>query len=455
MLAYPIVLYPLIQSLDHLQESAHHGARTAASHVHGFDAPLLDAAQDDAQFPTASTSANASTAASTAASTSARRAAFVRRMLQSLLVISSTILIAVLIGRRLNVVISALGGTVGAALVCWFPSALLVAQGRHAERAHLDSPTTALGRAGRAGAVAMLVMLGLLAALGTAATIMAHAQDNAQGSAHDSAHGRARADVFTVGRQLGTPFPTAALPRALLWLSFPTAALPRALLWLSRASVALALGYFGRRLLTWVPSRFRQFRPLLKWVPSRFRQFRPRLKLVPLGPNLGVQACDPNLGVQACELSPSTVAGLSDDDPRLWELGEALREHSLLRLRRVNATEPPLTPQQLRNVYVKVHRACHPSVPLILPKPRANVATAASPMAAMAAVGSDQRVHASAHHSGADPRARRNLRNLRGETFSDFPETNVLGFAEEVTWHGLRGRLEPTAWWEKIATDCD
>ena len=441
MLAYPIVLYPLIQSLDHLQESAHHGARTAASHVHGFDAPLLDAAQDDAQFPTASTSANASTAASTAASTSARRAAFVRRMLQSLLVISSTILIAVLIGRRLNVVISALGGTVGAVLVCWFPSALLVAQGRHAERAHLDSPTTALGRAGRAGAVAMLVMLGLLAALGTAATIMAHAQDNAQGSAHDSAHGSARADVFTVGRQLGTPFPTAALPRALLWLS--------------RASVALALGYFGRRLLTWVPSRFRQFRPLLKWVPSRFRQFRPRLKLVPLGPNLGVQACDPNLGVQACELSPSTVAGLSDDDPRLWELGEALREHSLLRLRRVNATEPPLTPQQLRNVYVKVHRACHPSVPLILPKPRANVATAASPMAAMAAVGSDQRVHASAHHSGADPRARRNLRNLRGETFSDFPETNVLGFAEEVTWHGLRGRLEPTAGWEKIATDCD
>ena len=440
MLAYPIVLYPLIQSLDHLQESAHHGARTAASHVHGFDAPLLDAAQDDAQFPTASTSAqddaqlptastsaNASTAASTAASTSARRAAFVRRMLQSLLVISSTILIAVLIGRRLNVVISALGGTVGAVLVCWFPSALLVAQGRHAERAHLDSPTTALGRAGRAGAVAMLVMLGLLAALGTAATIMAHAQDNAQGSAHDSAHGSARADVFTVGRQLGTPFPTAALPRALLWLS--------------RASVALALGYFGRRLLTWVPSRFRQFRPLLK--------------LVPLDPNLGVQACDPNLGVQACELSPSTVAGLSDDDPRLWELGEALREHSLLRLRRVNATEPPLTPQQLRNVYVKVHRACHPSVPLILPKPRANVATAASPMAAMAAVGSDQRVHASAHHSGADPRARRNLRNLRGETFSDFPETNVLGFAEDVTWHGLRGRLEPTAWWEKIATDCD
>ena len=441
MLAYPIVLYPLIQSLDHLQESAHHGARTAASHVHGFDAPLLDAAQDDAQFPTASTSANASTAASTAASTSARRAAFVRRMLQSLLVISSTILIAVLIGRRLNVVISALGGTVGAALVCWFPSALLVAQGRHAERAHLDSPTTALGRAGRAGAVAMLVMLGLLAALGTAATIMAHAQDNAQGSAHDSAHGSARADVFTVGRQLGTPFPTAALPRALLWLS--------------RASVALALGYFGRRLLKWVPSRFRQFRPLLKWVLSRFRQFRPRLKLVPLGPNLGVQACDPNLGVQACELSPSTVAGLSDDDPRLWELGEALREHSLLRLRRVNATEPPLTPQQLRNVYVKVHRACHPSVPLILPKPRANVATAASPMAAMAAVGSDQRVHASAHHSGADPRARRNLRNLRGETFSDFPETNVLGFAEDVTWHGLRGRLEPTAWGEKIATDCD
>ena len=455
MLAYPIVLYPLIQSLDHLQESAHHGARTAASHVHGFDAPLLDAAQDDAQFPTASTSANASTAASTAASTSARRAAFVRRMLQSLLVISSTILIAVLIGRRLNVVISALGGTVGAVLVCWFPSALLVAQGRHAERAHLDSPTTALGRAGRAGAVAMLVMLGLLAALGTAATIMAHAQDNAQGSAHDSAHGSARADVFTVGRQLGTPFPTAALPRALLWLS--------------RASVALALGYFGRRLLTWVPSRFRQFRPLLKWVPSRFRQFRPllkwvpsrfrqfrpRLKLVPLGPNLGVQACDPNLGVQACELSPSTVAGLSDDDPRLWELGEALREHSLLRLRRVNATEPPLTPQQLRNVYVKVHRACHPSVPLILPKPRANVATAASPMAAMAAEGSDQRVHASAHHSGADPRARRNLHNLRGETFSDFPETNVLGFAEDVTWHGLRGRLEPTAWWEKIATDCD
>ena len=154
--------------------------------------------------------------------------------------------------------------------------------------------------------------------------------------------------------------------------------------------------------------------------------------------------------MQACELSPSTVAGLSEDDPRLWELGEALREHSLLRLRRVDATEPPLTPQQLRDVYTKVHRACHPSVPLVLPKPRANATTATSPMASMAAMaaeGSDQRVHASAHHSGSDPRARR---NLRGETFSDFPETNVLGFAEDVSWHGLRGRLEPTAWWEKI-----
>jgi len=196
----------------------------------------------------------------------------------------------------------------------------------------------------------------------------------------------------------------------------------RFMLWLSRALIALAVGYLGRRLLS-------------------LRRRAARLKWVPLGPSLGVQAC---------ELSPSTVAGLSEDDPRLWELGEALREHSLLRLRRVDATEPPLTPQQLRDVYTKVHRACHPSVPLVLPKPRANATTATSPMASMAAMaaeGSDQRVHASAHHSGSDPRARR---NLRGETFSDFPETNVLGFAEDVSWHGLRGRLEPTAWWEKI-----
>ena len=193
------------------------------------------------------------------------------------------------------------------------------------------------------------------------------------------------------------------------------------MLWVS-FSITLAVGYLGRRLLS-------------------LRRRAARLKWVPLGPNLGVQAC---------ELSPSTVAGLSWDDPRLCELGEALREHSLLRLRRVDATEPPLTPQQLRDVYTKVHRACHPSVPLVLPKPRANATTATSPMASMAAMaaeGSDQRVHASAHHSGSDPRARR---NLRGETFSDFPETNVLGFAEDVTWHGLRGRLEPTAWWEKI-----
>ena len=212
-----------------------------------------------------------------------------------------------------------------------------------------------------------------------------------------------------------------------IWCSRGSTALQRALLlrhfmlWVS-FSITLAVGYLGRRLLS-------------------LRRRAARLKWVPLGPNLGVQAC---------ELSPSTVAGLSWDDPRLCELGEALREHSLLRLRRVDATEPPLTPQQLRDVYTKVHRACHPSVPLVLPKPRANATTATSPMASMAAMaaeGSDQRVHASAHHSGSDPRARR---NLRGETFSDFPETNVLGFAEDVSWHGLRGRLEPTAWWEKI-----
>ena len=50
--------------------------------------------------------------------------------MRSFAVIFAAVAMAVVVGRRLNLVFAVLGGTVGAALVCWFPAAILVSDGK-------------------------------------------------------------------------------------------------------------------------------------------------------------------------------------------------------------------------------------------------------------------------------------------------------------------------------------
>ena len=50
--------------------------------------------------------------------------------MRSFAVIFAAVAIAVVVGRRLNLVFAVLRGTVGAALVCWFPAAILVSDGK-------------------------------------------------------------------------------------------------------------------------------------------------------------------------------------------------------------------------------------------------------------------------------------------------------------------------------------
>ena len=115
--------------------------------------------------------------------------------------------------------------------------------------------------------------------------------------------------------------------------------------------------------------------------------------------------------------SVEKAARLEHGSAELRVLAAALEEHSMILFHKERFS-PAVTPEQLRALYTKLHKARFPQVPIKLPPSRPN---------------------------GTDPK-----RNLRGECFPGFPETNVLGCAESITnWHGLTGHLEPTAWWEK------
>ena len=148
-------------------------------------------------------------------------------------------------------------------------------------------------------------------------------------------------------------------------------------------------------------------------------------------------------------MTAEQAARLDAGSDEMRALANALREHCVLLFRNAHG----LTPEDIRNLYWRLHEARFPSVPIELP-PSRPVATAGS--------------------------------NLRGSCFPGHPETNgstysntpnlvltpithptcattpwfqtlthtafrpVLGFAKVVTdWHGLTGSLKPTAWWER------
>lgn len=154
----------------------------------------------------------------------------------------------------------------------------------------------------------------------------------------------------------------------------------------------------------------------------------------------------------------------------------------LLRPDRGNVDEPvdSLTPQEISEVYTKVHHAmgwnCWPPHKLpSQPQPQPQAQSCDAPHAGCGAPNvtptpvcfdvpptpernppplvsptpmdgcnsnSDSTVHDAGLSTDVDV-------NLRGACFPGFPETNVLGCISGLQdWHGLTGFLTPTAWWE-------
>lgn len=125
--------------------------------------------------------------------------------------------------------------------------------------------------------------------------------------------------------------------------------------------------------------------------------------------------------MQVDGVSAAQIAALDDRSPILQSLAVALEEHALIWLRAVEGESSSLSPRQLRELYHKLHCARFKQhSPPILPTEQQRKPPADG--------------------------------NLRGLSFAGYPETNVLGYAESVVdWHGLSGRLEPTAWWERAS----
>eukprot|EP00966_Prymnesium_polylepis_P063733 1477954-Prymnesium_polylepis.1 len=81
------------------------------------------------------------------------------RPLCSLGIVAITVAIAIIAGHRLSIIFSAIGGTVGSALVAWLPAALLAADARALLRRG-----AARGRVvGRLSVAAGLAVLGVMA----------------------------------------------------------------------------------------------------------------------------------------------------------------------------------------------------------------------------------------------------------------------------------------------------
>eukprot|EP00037_Helgoeca_nana_P022242 m.226496 g.226496 ORF g.226496 m.226496 type:complete len:495 (-) comp25932_c0_seq1:700-2184(-) len=201
------------------------------------------------------------------------------------------------------------------------------------------------------------------------------------------------------------------------------------------------------------------------------------------GTGVTFTALHPAIGCRA-DISPRDVAASSGDAEIFRELANAIATHSVVLLRpdRGNVDEPvdSLTPQEISEVYTKVHHAmgwnCWPPHKLpSQPQPQPQAQSCDAPHAGCGAPNvtptpvcfdvpptpernppplvsptpmdgcnsnSDSTVHDAGLSTDVDV-------NLRGACFPGFPETNVLGCISGLQdWHGLTGFLTPTAWWE-------
>ena len=143
LLAYPVVLYPLLLEAPGMAGT---GVRPEAD---GGAAPPSGATLREPLLGGAGRRRRRSAARSAA-------------------VIGFSVAVALLAGARLNVVFSVIGGTVGSALTCWLPAALLAKRTRAAWR---QREVTSADMLRRSAVGVLLVLVGVGAFTGTLVTV--------------------------------------------------------------------------------------------------------------------------------------------------------------------------------------------------------------------------------------------------------------------------------------------
>ena len=142
------------------------------------------------------------------------------------------------------------------------------------------------------------------------------------------------------------------------------------------------------------------------------------------------------VGMGAAEVLAAMEAedGTDGDYGRLVDhLSTALREHGLLYLRASSSesVSHSLSPQQIRGLYERLHKARFPDLELRKVPWRETMAKLEDKNCTI----TNEEV------------------NLRGKCFPGFPESAVLGYTPDgiEDYHGLTGKITPRSWWEKIS----
>ena len=158
----PVLLYPLLVSVNTLLSGSAHPPLTTATNDAGR---LIDTPATDDATSTVRGGASLLQAAS-AAPRVPRTVAAIR----GAAIVVLTVTVALLAGHRLSVVFATIGGSVGAALACWFPSALIVSDSLKAYQKGA-SPSRGMRLFGSLLAALVMSSLGFLAFAGTVMTL--------------------------------------------------------------------------------------------------------------------------------------------------------------------------------------------------------------------------------------------------------------------------------------------
>ena len=258
-----------------------------------------------------------------------------RRPMHSLMLVALTVCIALVAGHHLNLVFSLIGGSVGSALVCWFPAALLVTDARGMLRCR----SLRSRGAHRLIVATGLVAVGVAAFAGTVVTLVRSGEAH---TAMPAAPPPPALPALLSRRVLATPAPVWTFARAVSARGLVRIVAVAVLVQLVRRVLRHRRGGRGGRGGSAAAVAAVELRPLPEGV-----------------------------GVEVLGVSPAAVSEMDAGSAELRALAGALEKHALLWLRAPEGLPPSLSPQQLRSLYTKLHCARFAHLPPPVPPAKA------------------------------------------------------------------------------------